>query len=178
LDALTGFYKFYPNEAGYDELRRFFDYAKETGLVGNKRASPGNEAVNGDPVNGHITEAEICVIDADDLLDDPEGILKPYCKSVGLEFNRDMLNWNNDEDQQRAKAAFEKWKGFHEDAIDSTDLKPRTHKNAAKTEAQWDAEWKEKYGEEAAKMIRETVDQNMEDFLYLKQFALKASHGE
>jgi len=60
-----------------------------------------------------------------------------------------------------------------EDAIDSTDLKPRTHKKKTKTEEQWDAEWVEKYGEEAAKTIRETVDQNMDDYLYMRQFVLK-----
>lgn len=47
-------------------------------------------------------------------------------------------------------------------------------KKQAKSEAVWDAEWKEKYGEEAASVIRETVDKNMEDYLYMKQFALKA----
>ncbi|KAL6252636.1 hypothetical protein RBB50_000355 [Rhinocladiella similis] len=168
LDKMTGFYEFYPNEAGYDELRRFFDYAKDSALVGNKVTGRANGVVN-----GHADKPEICMIDADDLLDDPEGILRVYCKSVGLEFNQDMLNWDNEEDQHRAKAAFEKWKGFHEDAIDSKDLKPRAHKHA-KTEAQWDAEWKEKYGEEAAKVIRDTVDKNMADYLYLKQFVLKA----
>jgi hypothetical protein len=43
----------------------------------------------------------------------------------------------------------------------------------AKSEAQWDAEWKEKYGEDAARVIRQTVDKNMEDYLYMKQFAIK-----
>ena len=42
-----------------------------------------------------------------------------------------------------------------------------------KSEAQWDAEWKEKYGEDAARVIRQTVDENMEDYLYMKQFAIK-----
>lgn len=125
LDDMTGFYDFYPNEAGYDELRRFFDYTREVGLVGNKRAGQSNGEVNGD-----ADKPEICMIDADDLLDDPEGILRVYCKSVGLEFSPDMLNWDNDEDQERAKTAFEKWRGFHEDAIDSKDLKPRTHVRA------------------------------------------------
>jgi hypothetical protein len=43
----------------------------------------------------------------------------------------------------------------------------------AKTEYEWDADWREKYGENAAKVIRDTVDQNMEDYLYMKQFAIK-----
>lgn len=122
LDKMTGFYEFYPSEAGYNELRRFFDYARESGLVGNQIAGDSHGNVNGD-----AGKPDICMIDADDLLDDPEGVLRVYCKSVGLEFTHDMLNWDNEEDQERARVAFQKWKGFHEDAIDSKDLKPRTH---------------------------------------------------
>ncbi|KIW85046.1 hypothetical protein Z517_00434 [Fonsecaea pedrosoi CBS 271.37] len=173
LDDITGFHEFYPNEAGYDELRRFFDYAREAGLIRDRKDGVKNGVENGHVANGTAKVPEVCVVDADDLLDDPEGILQAYCQSVGLDFHPDMLNWDNEEDQKRAKAAFEKWKGFHEDAIDSTDLKPRTHKKAPKTEEQWDAEWKEKYGEKAARVIRKTVDDNMADYLYLKQFALK-----
>ena len=47
-------------------------------------------------------------------------------------------------------------------------------KKQGKTESQWDEEWKGKYGEKAARLIRETVDKNMDDFKYMKQFALKA----
>jgi len=36
------------------------------------------------------------------------------------------LTWDSEEDHQRAKDAFEKWKGFHDDAINSTSLKPRS----------------------------------------------------
>ncbi|OCT49768.1 hypothetical protein CLCR_07105 [Cladophialophora carrionii] len=173
LEEMTGFHEFYPDEAGYDELRRFFDYARETGLVRDRDAALKHESRNGEMQNGHADIPEVCLIDADDLLDDPEGILRAYCASVGLEFKPEMLNWDDEELQSRAKVVFEKWKGFHEDAINSTDLKPRKHKKAPKSEEQWDAEWKEKYGEQAAKVIRKTVDQNMADFLYLKQFALK-----
>jgi len=49
-----------------------------------------------------------------------------------------------------------------------------SQKKKTKSEAEWDAEWKEKYGEEAAKVIRETVDKNMEDYLYMKQFCDQA----
>ncbi len=197
LDDMTGFHDFYPNEAGYDEERRLFDYLRQTGQVGPEIAgtthgdSDGASATsdsNDSAANSDGDKAELCVIDADDLLDDPEGIIKAYCKSVGLDFTPEMLNWDNDEDQTKAEKAFEKWKGFHEDAIDSKDLKPRAHvsflgcvpdgtnarqKKAAKSEEQWDSEWEEKYGLQAAKMIRETVDENMADYRYLKQFAIK-----
>lgn len=190
LDDVTGFYEFYPSEAGYDELRRFFDYARGVGLVQQKEPVMEDGADDANGSNGQTETPEVCLIDADDLLDDPEGILRAYCKSVGLEFHPEMMNWDTEEDQQHAKEVFEKWKGFHEDAIYSNDLKPRKHvseylfpspnsanliqKKAAKTEEQWDAEWREKYGEKAAKVIRKTVDQNMPDYLHLKQFAIKA----
>jgi hypothetical protein len=126
LEELTGFHEYYPNEAGYDELRRFFDYARQAKLVQCKGAESTDGVENG--VNGHPEDVpEVCLIDADDLLDDPEGILRRYCENVGLEFNSDMLNWEDEELQEKAKVVFEKWKGFHEDAIHSTDLKPRKH---------------------------------------------------
>lgn len=46
-------------------------------------------------------------------------------------------------------------------------------KHAVKTEEEFDAEWKKKYGPEAAAVIRKAVDDNMADYLYLKQFAVK-----
>lgn len=123
LQDLTGFYNFRPDEAGYVELRRFFDYLRQSGQVGPAIAGQ-KKAANG--VNGHKVDAvDICIIDADDLLDNPEGIMSTFCESVGVPWTPDMLNWNSDEEKEHAKEAFEKWKGFHEDAIHSTDLKPR-----------------------------------------------------
>ncbi|KAK8233735.1 hypothetical protein HDK90DRAFT_275402 [Phyllosticta capitalensis] len=194
LDAITGFYNFDPAEAGYDELRRIFDYLKNTGLVGPKVAGQNDEkpatngtngtngtsATNGmngtattNGVNGSADEyerVEICVIDADDLLDNPEGVLRRYCESVGIEFSQSMLNWS-DEDQECAKEAFEKWKGFHEDAIGSKDLKPRA--KIPKSDAELYAEWTEKFGPEGAKQIQSTVEKNVADYEYLKSFAMK-----
>lgn len=105
-------------EAGYSELRRFFDYCKDSGFVGPRIAD--RDEVGGDGI-------EICVIDADDLLDDPETIIKKYCKAVGLTFSPTMLVWDDDESHQFAKQTFMKWDGWHDDAINSKDLKPRAH---------------------------------------------------
>ena len=122
LDEVTGFYNFMPSEAGYDEVRRVFDYLRSVGQIGPKVAGElGN--TNGDVGNG----VEICVVDADDLLDNPQGIIEAYCKTIGLDYDPGMLNWDTEEDHQGAKDAFEKWKGFHEDAINSAELKPRLH---------------------------------------------------
>ncbi|KAK4545272.1 hypothetical protein LTR36_003452 [Oleoguttula mirabilis] len=170
----TGFSPFLPSEAGYDELRALFDYCKDTGLVGPKvcgrdDAPNGSASANG-PSDSNI---EICVIDADDLLDDPEGILKKYCQSIGMTFSPEMLNWDNEEDHAFAKQEFEKWNGFHDDAIHSKDLKPRQHKAKPKSTEGMHAEWVEKYGQEAADMIKKCVNDNVETYEYLKQYAIK-----
>lgn len=126
LDEVTGFYSFRPDEAGYIELRSLFDYLRETKQVGpNFAGKPATNGTNG--TNGTESGVEICVIDADDLLDNPSGMIEAFCKSTGIEYEPEMLKWDTEEDQKYAKAAFEKWKGFHEDAIDSKELKARTH---------------------------------------------------
>lgn len=123
----TGFNPFLPSEAGYDELRALFDYCKDTGLVGPKVCGRDDAPKQSNSAGPSDSNIEICLIDADDLLDDPEGILTQYCKSIGLSFTPEMLNWDNEEDHAFAKQEFEKWNGFHEDAIHSKDLKPRQH---------------------------------------------------
>lgn len=117
----TGFDHFMPEEAGYDELRRLFDYLKDTGLVGPKICTQTPD------IDLKPGQVEICILDADDMLDDPEGYLRKYCESIGLDFNEAMLNWDSEESHQFAREQFEKWDGFHDDAINSTDLKPRKH---------------------------------------------------
>jgi len=165
LDKITGFYDFMPSEAGYDELRRVFDF-----LVENKQIGPTRASEHGDLDDGEVS---ITVIDADDLLDDPESIVSAYCKEVGIKYNPEMLNWDTEEDHQRARDAFEKWNGFHNDAINSTSLKPRDAAHKSKTVETEDKEWREKYGEDGAKTIRECVNANIPDYEYLKSFAIK-----
>lgn len=118
LNKVTGFYDFMPSEAGYDELRRLFEFLRKEKQIGPAVAGKYAELKDG--------EISITVIDADDLLDNPSGIIEAYCKEVGIDYSPDMLNWDNEDDHRIAKAAFEKWRGFHEDAIDSVSLKPRS----------------------------------------------------
>lgn len=185
LDKVTGFFKFYPSEAGYDEVRRVFDYLVSSGVVGptiasappsparGTRGADGASGVKG--INGDHKKQDICIIDADDLLDNPKDMIQAYCQTIGLDFTPEMLHWEDDENQTRAKTAFEKWRGFHEDAIDSTELRPRTHKKAMKTEDEFDREWTQKYGLKGANIIRQTVNANIDTYRYLKQFALRVA---
>lgn len=104
LREITGFDHFMPNEAGYLELVRLFDFLVNTGIVDRNR---------------------LTVIDADDMLDDPEHIVKEYCRRTDVEFHPEMLEWD-DGDREHAVDHFAKWNGFHDDAINSSALRQRT----------------------------------------------------
>ena len=143
LDKITGFHDFSPNEAGYAELRRLFDYLRSLGQIGPKVTGNDGHATNGVQIHSHQVDGnentvhkvsdrsrgnvDICMIDADDLLDHPANVVSAFCKSVGLEYQESMLKWDSEKDKKQAREAFEKWRGFHEDAMDSYGLKPRTH---------------------------------------------------
>ena len=143
LDKITGFYNFLPHEAGYAELRRLFDYLRSVDQIGPRVTGNSTYVAPGVEKHGHQADGntnseykvsdrfqnnvDICVIDADDLLDHPANVVSAFCKSVGLEYRESMLKWDSEKDQQQAQEAFEKWSGFHEDAMNSHDLKPRTH---------------------------------------------------
>lgn len=190
LDDITGFHDFMPSEAGYDELRRMFDYLLAQKIIGPEKAGETDDGAVKAP-----GQASITVIDADDLLANPEAIIKVFCNEVGIDYTPNMLKWDDDENQNHAAKAFEKWYGFHHDAIESTCLKPRGSGHVsclfsltpevyavltklpilqkAPTVESENADWTEKFGEKAAKMIRQTVNDNIADYEYLKSFAIK-----
>ena len=127
LDKLTGFHNFDPKEAGYNELRRHFDYLVREGLVGPRVATRPDLSPPAGSEEDKKTVHEICVIDADDMLDAPAPTIEAFCRSVDLPYTPDMLKWDTPEDHQFACDAFEKWRGFHNDAIESKGLEARKH---------------------------------------------------
>jgi hypothetical protein len=125
LDSVTGFYDFKPSEAGYHELRRVFDYLRSSGIIGPAIAGRGittteekNGVSNGfdcpcpststspNGTTAHESGVEICVIDADDLLNNPAGTIEAYCNSIGIDYHPEMLKWDTELDHQCAKDAF------------------------------------------------------------------------
>ncbi|TIA81781.1 hypothetical protein E3P77_01688 [Wallemia ichthyophaga] len=64
-------------------------------------------------------DCRIALIDSDDLVNAPEDTLRAFCTSLGIPFEENMLHWK----AQRI-GEFDKWKGFHEDAQNSTGFKP------------------------------------------------------
>ncbi|KAI1752285.1 hypothetical protein F4782DRAFT_148612 [Xylaria castorea] len=167
LSETTGWDHFMPSESGYVELRRLFDYLREQGLVGPSvagRASGTKKAKD---------EVSITVLDADELLDKPEEAIKAFCEQTDIPFSPDMLEWDDEENQKRVADAFAKWNGWHNDAINSKGLTARTHPKKPVTEESENEEWRQKYGEEAQKIIRACVEENIPHYEYLKSFALE-----
>ncbi|KAI5804197.1 P-loop containing nucleoside triphosphate hydrolase protein [Peziza echinospora] len=145
LSEVTGFDYFDPREAGFRETRILLEHL----------------------LNAKILRREdVILIDADDLLNNPDGIVSEYCKRVGIEYNPSMLEW-----EATKCGAFEKWKGFHEDAMKSGGLKART-KKPLKSDEENIAEWKVCFGEEGAKLVQQTVQDNMADYEWLKAFKM------
>ncbi|KAL8750562.1 MAG: hypothetical protein Q9199_006984 [Rusavskia elegans] len=179
LSHLTGWHNFLPSEAGYAQLRQSFDHLRQQGLLGSNEesskidhSSSASHGTSGTVSNTWTDGSDICLIDAEDLLRDPTATLQAYCAYVGLDFDPRMLTWDGLEQDTLARQTFAKWKGFHEDAIQSKGLKPRIQ-TSAKSADEEDREWRDKFGVQGAKVIRETVDANVEHYLYLRQFVLR-----
>lgn len=105
LSEITGFDYLMPNEAGYVELVRLLDFLIERGIVDKD----------------HIT-----AIDADDLLDKPEQVIREYCARIGIDFKPQMLKWT-EEDKEHAAEMFAKWNGFHDDVLKTNCFQARSH---------------------------------------------------
>lgn len=73
------------------------------------------------------------VIDADDLLDYPNQILKSYCEAVGLEYDENMTSW-----EPGPVPEWEVWAGWHEDALKSSGFRARVNKNRNRSHAAFD----------------------------------------
>lgn len=117
-----------PNEAGYDELRRLFDFLIQEGIITPPQQSQQPNGTTNGHTNGHTNGnggIKVTVIDADDLLDKPAEVVRAFCEDVGIDYHDGMLKWGDEEGQRLAVAAFEKWNGFHDDAIGSTELRAR-----------------------------------------------------
>ncbi|KAI1267889.1 hypothetical protein F5Y18DRAFT_442283 [Xylariaceae sp. FL1019] len=148
----TGWHGFKAEDAGYKDMRRLFEYLVRVGLIGPN------------------TTNEICVVDAEDLLECPEDIINQYCASVDVPFDPSMLRWSSEYEQKRAKDLFKNWAPFHDVVLRSTSLQSR-RPNPTTPEADV-KKWTQKYGSQGAAIIQQNIEDNMEHYLFLKQFAL------
>ena len=59
-----------------------------------------------------IPKEQIVIVDADDLLENPEFVLRNYCEIAGLTFSDSMLNWEDGD----IPPEWNQWEGWHDDA--------------------------------------------------------------
>ncbi|KAL9020875.1 MAG: hypothetical protein Q9180_008628, partial [Flavoplaca navasiana] len=152
LSAQTGDTMLDPTELGYREMRILFDYLRVKDGVA--------------PL----------LIDADDLLADPEAVLRPLCDDLAMPYSSSMLEWPAPEDHAFALSLFEKFAGYHEDALNSKGLTPKGNgKKPAgpQSKEEMDDIWKSKYGSEGMRIIRGAVDACRDDYEYLESFQMR-----
>jgi hypothetical protein len=87
---------FQAEEVGIKELRDTFLYVRDT------------------------LKLPVVVIDADDLLNHPDKVLPLFCEAVQLTYTSSMINWSS----KAPPMAWNEWKGWHEEAINSTTFVP------------------------------------------------------
>ncbi|KAI7978659.1 hypothetical protein EIK77_001984 [Talaromyces pinophilus] len=104
MSLTTGWHGFKSSDAGYKELRRLFDYLKSIKQIGSDSSN------------------EICIVDADDLLEYPQKTIESFCSSVGIPFDADSLVWDTENDHKRAQDLFRNWAPFHDTALKSTSI--------------------------------------------------------
>ncbi|KAM0812441.1 putative Sulfotransferase domain-containing protein [Seiridium cardinale] len=160
----TGWQYFLPSESGYYELRRMYDHLSRQGVI----PSLSPQSVDGEKQQG----AHPCLIDAEDLLRQPEKVVKAYCGCIGLDYRPDMLQWDSNEDVDQAAQVFATWTAFHRDAIESRGLEARKPRPSRSKEEVFDS-WVTEFGEEGATLIQKTIKENLPHYLYLKQFAIQ-----
>lgn len=124
---ITGWHGFNAEDAGYKELRRLFDYLRPIDVIGPKVATRKMEDAGTCISEGGTSQVEICVIEANSLLEKPEAVVEAYCASTGLPFETSMLSWGQAEDRKEAEHYCGNWmRPFHDVAVDSTSLHPPT----------------------------------------------------
>lgn len=143
-------------ELGYREMRILFDYLYPSGAVSTEDR----------PQNAPL------LIDADDFLSNPDAIIRSLCSRLSIPYSPSMLTWDSSEDHAFARSLFDKYAGYHEDALNSTGLRPKPPAQGRSTEEE-EEDWKSRYGSDAARTIREAVDLCQADYEYLRQFKIR-----
>jgi hypothetical protein len=170
-----------PSEAGYAELRRLFEYLRAEGVIGPRiaaRSSGGEDQNRENPATAAAAAAdddsvEICLIDADTLLSSPPATIQAFCRSTCTPYDPAMLSWASPDSHSVAQRAFAKWRGFHEEAIRSTEFFPPPPPGAEEPERDEEERvWRERFGEEGARVVREVVEACLEDYEFLRGFAV------
>jgi hypothetical protein len=87
-------------ETGFEQLYRLFRYATD------------------------VDPEDVVAVDAMTFSENPVGVLSAYCEHLQIPFRTDSLSW-----QPREVRRWESWEGWHEEAQQSTGIKPAERKD-------------------------------------------------
>ena len=139
--TLTGWDSFDPAEAGFKQMFEFFQF-----------------------VWSHLDPTPV-VVDADDLLDNPEGILQSYCEALGLEYQENMTKW--------APRPVPHWEncnclGWHEVVLKSSGFLPRKSNSKCRDGGEFDME-------HMPQEVVDTIEMSMPHFKALYSVRIQAA---
>jgi hypothetical protein len=124
--SLSKVRNFSTSDLGYSELRRLFDYLRSEELIGPGIADPSRKDPTGRGRTGNLPSdnrgGEICLVEAECLLERPEAVVAAYCQVTGVVYEPEMLRWEECHDQERAKGIINRWGVdiyFHKAALES-----------------------------------------------------------
>jgi hypothetical protein len=121
---------------GYEHLKNddpFLQKLTNTFLIRDPaKAIASYYAMNPDVTSQEIGLAQLCgifekvrqfedppiVVDADDLEDNPEGVINAYCQAVGIDFIPESLTW-----EAGHQSEWDIWEDWHTDAAQSTGIR-------------------------------------------------------
>jgi hypothetical protein len=114
---------------------------------------------------------DICVVDAEELMENPDKVMSAYCRKNGIPYHESILHWDKTEDQERAASVIDRWGflvTFHKAVLQSKGLRA---KKSNEYYEQIYQKWAQEFGDEGANKIREAANSQMNDYNYLKGFS-------
>ena len=117
-------------------------------------------------VRSHLDPSPV-VVDADDLLDNPEGIMQSYCEALGLEYQENMTKWNPGPVPSWENCPCMCW-GWHDVVLKSSGI-GITRKNKSEDEVAFDMEY-------IPVEVVDTIEMSMPHFEALYSFRIHAKN--
>ena len=133
---------FLPEEAGFKQMFEFFQF-----------------------VRSHLDPSPV-VVDADDLLDNPEGMMQSYCEALGLEYQENMTKWS-----PGYAPLWEKYGnlGWHEVLLESSGIITRKNTSETQDGVAFDME-------DMPVEVVDTIEMSMPHFKALYSFRIHAKN--
>jgi hypothetical protein len=121
-------------------------------------------------INGN-TGFRPTVIDSSRMLKSPHEVMPKFCAATGLDASQLQFQWNQVLEEQKHKVS-EGTLAFRRDFLLSTGILKKGNIDSDPVLETELAKWKTEFGDETATVLGQYVQATMDDYEYLRQFAL------